>query len=291
VLAVAGWLALSLVLFLVSAQLQQSKVDGATGNVLESAGPMPFAANTILVLGSDARTRGTHEPGASIGGPSRSDSIMLMRIGGGHNSRLSIARDTVVDIPGHGLSKINAAYAYGGAPLAIDTIRRYLGIPINHIVQVSFDNFPSLIDAMGGIGYQGGCVVSRINGGSRNGGYTLRLRAGKSHIDGKQALALARTRKNECNHRETDLTRAHRQQKIFAAMKSRLLSPAAFPRLPMISWDAPKAIDSDMAGPSLLGLFGALAAGGTPTTQVLGTLSGQVSVAQKQAAVRRFLDG
>ncbi len=45
---------------------------------------------------------------------------------------------------------------------------------------------------MGGITYRGGCVVSRINGGFRNGGYTLRLRAGKTHIDGKQALALVR---------------------------------------------------------------------------------------------------
>ena len=67
---------------------------------------------------------------------------------------------------------------------------------------------------MGGINYTGGCVVSRINGGFKNGGYTLRLKAGTTHIDGKQALALARTRKNLCNPRENDLTRERRQQKI-----------------------------------------------------------------------------
>ena len=97
-------------------------------------------------------------------------------------------------------------------------------------------------------------MISRINGGSRNGGYTLRLNPGKNHLDGKQALALARTRKNECNPAENDLTRARRQQKILGAIKSRLLSPATFLRLPFVSWQAPKAIRSDMAGPDLLGL-------------------------------------
>jgi LCP family protein required for cell wall assembly len=289
VLALVAWLGISVVAFLVSAQIQESKADSATQQALRGSGQMPFTTNTILVLGSDARTKGTHEAGAQIGGPSRSDSIMLMRVGGGHNGRLSIARDTIVNIPGHGLSKINAAYAYGGAPLAIQTIEQWLGIPINHVVQVNFDNFPNLIDAMGGIDYHGGCVVSRINGGYKNGGITLRLKSGTTHIDGKQALALARTRKNACNLRESDLTRAHRQQKLLSSMKDRLTSPGAFIRLPWISWDAPKAIDSDMAGPSLMGLFGALATGGTPKMQVLGTLSGQVSDAQKQAAVQRFL--
>ena len=92
-------------------------------------------------------------------------------------------------------------------------------------------------------------MVSRINGGSKNGGYTLRLHRGENHLDGKQALALARTRKNECNPAENDLSRARRQQKILSAIKSRLVSPSTFIRLPLVSWQAPKAIRSDMAGP------------------------------------------
>ena len=110
--------------------------------------------------------KGTKEPGASTSGPSRSDSIMLLRVGGGHNGRLSIARDTVVDIPGHGESKINAAYAYGGAPLAIKTVKQYLGVEVNHVIEVNFDRFPGLIDALGGVTYTGECVVSKINGGN-----------------------------------------------------------------------------------------------------------------------------
>src|SRR5215218_8224466 len=120
-LAIGAWLALSLVLFLLSAQIEQGKVSDEAKAALRSAGPMPFSTNTILILGSDARPEDSKEPGANPGGPSRSDTIMLWRVGGGHASRLSIPRDTVVDIPGHGRQKINAAYAFGGAALSIQT--------------------------------------------------------------------------------------------------------------------------------------------------------------------------
>ncbi len=289
-LAVVGWIALSVVVFLFSAQIQQGKVSDAN-HLLGGSGYPATSPNNILVLGSDVRTSANAEPGAQTTGNGRSDSILLMRIGGGANSRLSIARDTLVDIPGAGRQKINAAYSIGGTALAVQTIEQYTGIDINHVMIVSFEDFPALIDAMGGITYRGGCVVSPINGGFKNGGYTLRLPAGTSHIDGKQALALARTRKNACAKNEDDLTRARRQQKIVGAMKRRLLSPAAFARLPLISWNVPKALRSDMSGPTLLGLFGALSVAGTPETQILGTVSGQVPEAVKQARVRRFLVG
>jgi LCP family protein required for cell wall assembly len=289
-LAVAGWIVLSILAFLVSAQIQQGKIGGAANDVLGGAGYPLWSANNILVLGSDQRTAATREPGAQTG-VGRSDSIMLLRVGGGANARLSIARDTVVDIPGAGRQKINAAFAIGGTALAVRTVEAYTGVDVNHVVVVSFENFPALIDAMGGITYQGGCVVSKINGGFRNGGYTLRLPAGRSHIDGKQALALARTRHNACNKRESDLTRAHRQQKVIAAMRRRLLSPGAFARLPFVSWRVPSALRSDMSGPTLLGLFGALAVAGSPHTQVLGTFDGNVSASAKDTAVRRFLAG
>jgi LCP family protein required for cell wall assembly len=267
--AIVVWLAFSLVLFLISAQIQKSSIDDAADQALTGKGAPPFSPTTVLFLGSDQRTKGTKEPGASTSGPSRSDSILLMRIGGGHNARLSIPRDTVVDIPGHGRQKINAAYAYGGPALAVKTVEGYLNLKVDHLVEVSFDNFPELIDAMGGITYKGGCVVSKINGGYKNGGITLRLKRGSTHINGKQALALARTRKNSCNPKENDLTRARRQQKILSAMKSRMVSPATFVRLPWVAWATPKAIKSDMAGPKLLGLVAGLGASGSPKTRVL----------------------
>jgi len=288
--AIVGWIALSCLVFLVSAQIQQGKIRDDANQLLGGAGPPPFSANNILVLGSDQRTEDNAEPGASTTS-GRSDSIMLMRLGGGANSRLSIARDTVVDIPGAGRQKINAAFAIGGTELAIRTVEAYTGIDVHHVVLVSFADFPDLIDAMGGITYRGGCVVSLINGGFSNGGYTLRLKSGETHINGNQALALARTRKNQCAPNENDLTRATRQQKIFSAMKSRVLSPGAFIRLPFISWQAPKALRSDMSGPTLLGVYAALGFGGNPETNVLGTVDGNVPESLKQRAVRRFLDG
>jgi LCP family protein required for cell wall assembly len=301
VLTVLGWIVLSLALFLISAQIESGKITGAVDSELAGGFPLT-SASTILVLGSDARVSGHAEPGAqTIGAPSRSDSILLIRTGGGAAARLSIPRDTVVDIPGHGRDKINAAYAYGGAALAVRTIKAYLGIKVNHLIEVDFANFPKLVDAMGGIDYTGPCVYSKINGGRANGGQTLRLSRGTHHVDGAQALILARTRHNLCNPAENDLTRALRQQKILSAMKSRLLSPSTFLRLPWVAWTAPKAIRSDMSGPSLLGVFASMAVGGTPPTHILrpsgaivlpnGGDALVVSDAEKRREVRRFLAG
>ena len=217
-LAVIGWVLLSFVVFLFSAQFLQDQVDGKAKATLNQPGSPIVSPTNVLILGSDLRAKGTKEPGAATSGPSRSDSIQLMRVGGGHGSKLSIPRDTVVEIPGYGLNKVNAAFAFGGAALSIRTLRSYLGIEINHVIVVNFDKFPDLIDSMGGIDFTGGCVISKINGGFANGGYTLRLKAGTNHIDGKQALALARTRKNECNSSDNDLTRVVNQQKIINGM-------------------------------------------------------------------------
>jgi LCP family protein required for cell wall assembly len=298
-IALFAWLALSAVLFMVSAQMQRGELAGEVGEQLDP-GPYPrTGANTILVLGSDARTEGLAEPGS--GGPSRSDSIMLLRIGGGANASLSIPRDTVVDIPGQGTNKINAAYAIGGPALATQTVKEYLGIEVNHVVEVSFENFPQLVDALGGITYEGPAVLSKINGGRSNGGTTLRLEKGKSELNGKQALALARTRKNLRNPSENDLTRARRQQQLVQAMKDKVTSFETFIRLPWVSWAAPRAVRSDMAGPTLLGVVAASMTGGKSKQRVLEPSGGTtlpdggagltVDEATKQREVERFLRG
>jgi LCP family protein required for cell wall assembly len=264
-----AWLLLSLVLFLLSSQFERTAPPANVAAALDPAGFPLTSANNILVLGSDRRQKDSKEPGAETTGPGRSDTIMLIRTGGGHAARLSIPRDTVVEIPGHGLQKINAAHEFGGPAESISVIKHWLGIPINHMVEVNFENFPQLIDAMGGVNYTGGCIVSKLDGGFADGGFTLRLPAGTHHIDGKQALALARTRENLCAPNETDIQREEHQQALFNDMKSRLLSPSSFLRLPLIAWNAPPAIISDMSGPELLGMFAALAITGTPPTRVL----------------------
>jgi len=296
-----AWIALSAILFMVSAEIRRGDLADQVGPELD-AGPWPLVgASTILVLGSDARTKGLAEPGSQIGGPSRSDSIMLIRTGGGANASLSIPRDTVVDIPGSGTNKINAAYAIGGARLAVRTVKQFLGIKVNHVVEVSFDDFPQLIDALGGVTVRTPCVVSKINGGTANGGYTLRLKRGEHELNGKQALALARTRKNECRPAENDLTRARRQQQIVAAMKDKVTSFETFVRLPWVSWAAPRTIRSDMGGTTLLGVAAGTLLGGSGTQIVLKPSGGItlsdggagliVSDQEKERAVARFLRG
>ncbi|MEA2288911.1 MAG: hypothetical protein QOD55_908 [Solirubrobacteraceae bacterium] len=298
-LALIGWVVLSVALFLISSTLQQDQVGSEAEAQLDGGGVGLSSPQTTLVLGSDRRTEETQEPGGSTTGPSRADSILLLRFGGGHSAKLSIPRDTIVDIPGHGRDKINAAYAIGGAALTIQTIKQALGIDIDHLFEVNFANFPALIDAMGGVDYTGGCVVSRINGGFKNGGYTLRLPRGTTHIDGRQALALARTRKNECNRTEDDRTRARRQQKLLSAMKSQVFSPSGFLRLPLISWNVPKSVETDMGGPRLLGYAVGLAINGDAPTRVMkpegferlpnGGDGLRVSEEEKRAEVERFL--
>lgn len=291
-LGIVLWLGIAFVAFLVSSITAPHATDAAE-QALDRGGSGLTSPTTTLVLGSDARPKGSKEPGADTQSD-RADTIMLLRSGGGVARKLSIPRDTLVDIPGHGRTKINASYAFGGAALTIRTVKQYLGIPINHVVEVNFENFPKLIDAMGGIDYHGSCVVSRINGGRLNGGYTLVLRGGSHHIDGQQALALARTRKNLCRPAEDDRARVRRQQKILAAMRSRALSPAGFARAPWIAWQTPRAIRTDMSGSTLVGfLTGMALAGDAPTSVLRGTPTPDgsltVSDADRQAAVQRFL--
>jgi LCP family protein required for cell wall assembly len=298
---VIGWLALSLVLFLISSHFERTPLPTNVASVLDPAGFPLTSANNILVLGSDRRQKDSKEPGAETTGFGRSDTIMLIRTGGGHAARLSIPRDTVIEIPGHGLQKINAAHEFGGPAESVSVIEHWLDIPINHVVEVNFENFPQLIEAMGGVTYTGGCIISNLDGGSADGGFTLRLSAGTHHLDGEQALALARTRENLCAPNESDIQREEHQQALFTDMKKQLLSPSSFFRLPWIAWHAPPAIISDMSGAELLGMFAALAATGTPPTRVLlptgqtilpsGEEGLTISEEARQADVARFMSG
>jgi anionic cell wall polymer biosynthesis LytR-Cps2A-Psr (LCP) family protein len=158
---IGAWFLLSLVSFAISAQIQKSKLDGAAK---DTVGGNPFllaAPQTFLVLGSDRRDETTAEPTFDPDDPSRADTIMLMRIGGGTFRKLSIPRDTYAAIPGHGAQKINAAYAVvddtfdederGNPTLMVGTVEQFLGIDVDHVVLVDFEGFQDFIDAIGGV--------------------------------------------------------------------------------------------------------------------------------------------
>ena len=176
VAAIGAWLLLSLVLFMISSGQGSGSVDNAAQAALTSGPNMVTGTDTVLILGTDQRPTGSKEPGANTkDAGSRSDTIMLWRIGGGVSRRLSIPRDTVAAIPGHGTSKINAAYAYGGPALAIKTISQFTGLPINHVIIVNLQEFPPFINAIGGVDVKTGRVCSDISGGAKNGGFSLYL--------------------------------------------------------------------------------------------------------------------
>jgi LCP family protein required for cell wall assembly len=291
--AVGCWLLLSLVLFLLSAQIEKGVSDSADA-ALSSRGNL-ITGSTILVLGSDQRTGSSIDK--SQQGPPRADSIMLVRAGVGTVRKLSIPRDSLAQIPGHGTQKINAAYAIGGPALMIETVKGFIGngISINHLIDVDFEDFPDLIDALGGIDVT---VEHKICSPPFDNFWKgLTFRRGENHLDGAHALGFSRVRKNSCAPNETDIDRAKRQQQVFQGMRRRLISPTTFFRLPLVSWRAPKALRSDMRGPALLTLFGDLATGGSGDTMVLeasclscgpgGSLI--VSEGAKRDAVRKLL--
>jgi LCP family protein required for cell wall assembly len=302
VIAIVAWILLSVVLFIISAQIETGNLPSSASNALSSGPNMLTGTDTVLIIGTDQRPKGSKEPGANTNDTgSRSDTLMLWRVGGGTSRRLSIPRDTVAEIPGHGVQKINAAYSYGGPALTIRTVEQFTGVKINHVIVVNLAAFPQFVDAIGGVDIRTGRVCSVISGGVQNGGFSLFLRPGVHHLDGRDALTLARTRENRCNPAENDLTRVKRQQQILNAIKSKLLSPTTFFRLPLASWDAPKVLRTDMGGLTLLSLFGASEVGGSAPVNVLKptgstTLPGggsalTVSPGDVHAAVHALMNG
>ncbi len=304
VIAIVSWVLLSLVLFMISSYTRAGNgLISKAQSQLSSGGPMLTSANTILVLGLDNRPTsgpGSKEPGSNYNeANAATDSIMLWRLGGGVSRRLSIPRDTLVDIPGLGMSKINAAWAYGGPALALKTIKQFTGLQINHVLVVDLGNFPKFIDDIGGVDVRTGKVCSTISGGAANGGFTLNLSAGVHHLSGEQALLLARTRENPCNPASNDLTREAVQQQILNSIKSQLLSFHTFLNLPWASWDAPGVVQTDMGGLTLMQMFIASEIGGSAPVSLLseraGTYNGQdvlvPNTGNVHAQVQRLLTG
>lgn len=301
---VVFWLALSLILFMVSASQQQTLPNAALSE-LSSGGDMLTSTDTVLILGTDNRPRsgpGSKEPGSNYNPNfANADTIMLWRVGGGVSRRLSIPRDTVAEIPGHGLGKINAGYAIGGPALELKTIEQFTGLQINHLIVVDLAAFPPFIDAIGGVTVKTERVCANVSGGTRDGGFTLDLSPGVHHLNGLQALLYSRIRENPCNPADSDLTRVQHQQQILNAIKSQLFSLHAFFHLPWASWDAPKVLRTDMGGPTLLSLFFASEIGGAAPVRVLEPTGAEVlpgygnaltvTPAAVQAAVGQLMRG
>ncbi len=205
-------------------------------------GSLYDTGTNILLVGTDHATG----EGASRAGEDHSDSLTLLHTdpGRGRLVYLSIPRDLWVDIPGHGYSKINAAMTYGGATLAIRTIDKLLGkgLRINHVVFVDFNQFVSLIDAVGGITVD---VPENILSNKFDCPYSgsrcvswpgWRFHKGPTHMTGHEALIFSRIRENFWGGQQqgsfTDFTRQHDQQLVEQATLQKLASPSQFFSLP-----------------------------------------------------------
>ena len=166
--------------------------------------PAAKNAQNILFIGSDARS--------GIAG--RSDVIVLMHVAGDRKTvtLVHFPRDLYVSIPGHGKDKINAAYAYGGAPLLVRTLQDLVGVPIDHVAMTNFDGFRKMTDAVGGVNVY-------VEEPSTSDGYTFRK--GYQQMNGAQALAFVRERKQLS---EGDISRGRRQQAFIKALLLKSLS-------------------------------------------------------------------
>ncbi|MDQ3735310.1 MAG: LCP family protein [Actinomycetota bacterium] len=158
---------------------------------------------TFLLVGSDSR-----DPDAEGPPGDRADVIMIMRISGPRNQVqfISIPRDSWVPIPGRGLNKINAAYAFGGPTLLIQTVEQLTGVRIDHFAAVDFFGFKEITDALGG-------VDVRVAETTSQGGVTFEQ--GLNHLNGAEALIYVRQRKGLPGG---DLDRVQRQQNYLRAV-------------------------------------------------------------------------
>jgi polyisoprenyl-teichoic acid--peptidoglycan teichoic acid transferase len=204
---------------------------------------VPFGSQRAVLLGSDARAEEA----------SRSDTIVVLKAGGG---ALAVPRDTLVEIPGVGEDKVNAAFATGGPDLTVETLEGLTDLSIDHYVVVDFNGVQEIVDALGGITVN---VEQPIE-------YTLdgqpvSIPAGTQELDGAQALGFVRFRGDPT----ADIGRIGRQQEFLRAFAAEASSPRNLPSLPATASAVWRNIETDMnpiqalrfaAQTALLGLDG-----------------------------------
>ena len=152
---------------------------------------------------------------AAEGETGRSDSIMILTLDNVHNriKLTSVMRDSYVDIAGHGMDKINHAYAFGGPELAIRTLNENFGLNITDFMSVNFTSMPEIIDMLGGVSID--ITDEEIATGQIPGLY----QSGTQLLTGEQALAYSRIRYASGN----DFKRTERQRTVLNALVVKMI--------------------------------------------------------------------
>ena len=198
------------------------RIDNVFAGIDEKTRPAPATSVdepsadpvTFLLVGSD--TRGHPSSGEDPDG--RSDAIMIARLSADrqHAQLISIPRDSWVDIPGYGMNKINASYAYGGPSLLIQTVEQLTGVRIDHYVAVGFDGIAEVTDALGGVDVE----VAQT---TENEGHVFP--AGVNHLTGENARWYLGQR---YGLEGGDFDRVKRQQQYLEAVFGKLFSSDTF---------------------------------------------------------------
>lgn len=182
--------------------------DAKTNKEIESAVEKPKGseARNILLVGTDKR---------STTKSSRADTIVIVRTGPKlpYTYMVSVPRDSYASIPGRGKSKINHAYAWGGPALLIKAVTELTGLPIHYFSELDFNGFESIVDELGGVDFE-------VTKGWYDKELKVNVRAGNHRRDGKEALAIVRSR----NYPSGDFERIKTQQRFLAATMKESMS-------------------------------------------------------------------
>lgn len=175
------------------------------------SGASGTAGTTYLLAGSDSRADGTVGDDGTVG--ARTDTIMVLHVPeSGATSLISLPRDSYVDIPGHEPNKLNSAYAWGGAPLLVQTVEGMTGMTVDHYIEIGFSGVETIVDAVGGVEL---CLDYDVDDPKSE----LVWTAGCHTTDGRTALAFSRMRYSDPTG---DIGRAERQRQVIGAVTSAL---------------------------------------------------------------------
>jgi LCP family protein required for cell wall assembly len=163
----------------------------------------------------------------------RTDVIMLAHVVPGERIQLlSLPRDLMVDIDGHGTNRLNASFVFGGPDLLVKTVQQETGIPVNHYIEIDFGGFGRIVDSLGG-------VTIDFPYATRDAKSGLDVEAGKQRLDGEMAVAYARSRHTQIHKDGSwqsgsggDIARTQRQQEIMVRLFDQVTSPSSAFNLP-----------------------------------------------------------
>lgn len=190
-----------------------------------------------LIVGSDSRGDLSEEEQIALGtggdtGGQQSDSILMVSIPrSGKASLISIPRDSYVEVPGYGTTKINAAYALGGAPLLTQTVEQATGVHIDHYAEIGFGGFAGLVDGIGGIEL---CLDQPVEDPDHG----IFLPGGCQEYSGPLALDFVRERYGLPN---SDLDRMDNQRQFLGALVDKTTSASTLAN-PIRWWDITRSI-------------------------------------------------